>query len=414
MEKEHLIIIGAGITGLMAAYELSGHFNITILEAQDRTGGRIHTIVAEDMLVEAGAEFIHGHLPLTFNLLKKAGIGTQKIEGKMYRHKNGTLTEQHDIVEGWEQLLKEMKNTEADLTLAAFLDRHYPGENDFKKEIEAYAEGFDLADPTRASMKSLLKEWTKEQDDNYRVDGGYIALVNWLQTELAKKGVRIHTGKCVKQVDWEEKEVTVITAAEEKFYGYKLLVTVSASILGKVAAAGSINFTPEIDGYQKAAADIGFGGVVKVVLSFEKQCWPADAGFIISNQPFRTWWSQLPGQPLLLTGWAGGSAAASMKDKTDDEILSVAFTSLAIIFNMPLKELEALTTATYVFNWPANPFIEGAYSYATLDTASAKEILKTPLLNTIYFAGEGLYSGDHPGTVEAAIRSALDVAKLLK
>jgi len=414
MQKQTLIIVGAGITGLVAAYELAGHFDIIILEAQDRSGGRIHTIVQQGTVVEAGAEFIHGHLPLTFNLLKKAGIGTQKIEGKMYRYKNGKLVEQQEMVEGWDQLLKEMKNAGTDTTLSDFLNHHYPGDNSFKKEVESYAEGFDLADPSLVSVKSLYKEWSKEEGDNYRVSGGYSVLVDWLEAELVKKGVKLYTGKCVKQVDWQENDITITTATEEKLYSNKLLVTIPVSMLGKVAAAGSINFTPEIDGYQKAAAGIGFGGVVKVVLLFEKPCWPPNAGFIISDQPFRTWWSRLPGEPLILTGWAGGAAATAMKDKTDDEILAVAFASLSTILDIPTNELEALTTATYVFNWPAGLFIGGGYSYETLDSASAKEILNTPVLDTIFFAGEGLYSGDHPGTVEAAIDSALHVVKLLQ
>jgi len=57
----------------------------------------------------------------------------------------------------------------------------------------------------------------------------------------------------------------------------------------------------------------------------------------------------------------------------------------------------------------------GGYSYATPETANALKILNTPINEKLFFAGEGLYSGDHPGTVEAAIVSAKQtVAHLLK
>jgi monoamine oxidase len=46
--KLEIIVIGAGAAGLMAALELlkAGHA-VTILEARERTGGRIHTIHEE-------------------------------------------------------------------------------------------------------------------------------------------------------------------------------------------------------------------------------------------------------------------------------------------------------------------------------------------------------------------------------
>ena len=49
---------------------------VCILEARDRIGGRVHTVTEKGFSksIEAGAEFIHGKLPLTFKLLKEAGI----------------------------------------------------------------------------------------------------------------------------------------------------------------------------------------------------------------------------------------------------------------------------------------------------------------------------------------------------
>ena len=67
MSKPNLIIVGAGAAGLLAARELASSYSITVLEANNRTGGRINSIPSQfsSKPVEGGAEFIHGHCKLT-------------------------------------------------------------------------------------------------------------------------------------------------------------------------------------------------------------------------------------------------------------------------------------------------------------------------------------------------------------
>jgi len=80
MEEFPIIIVGAGASGLIAARELLRHGKkVIVLEARDRIGGRIHTVHENSYYVEAGAEFIHGELPLTIGLLREYHIGYRKI-----------------------------------------------------------------------------------------------------------------------------------------------------------------------------------------------------------------------------------------------------------------------------------------------------------------------------------------------
>ena len=89
MITQSIVIVGAGAAGLIAANKLSATFNITVLEARDRIGGRINTLTIQDQIIEGGAEFIHGNLPVTLQLLKDAQINYVAVKGEMYRKKNG-------------------------------------------------------------------------------------------------------------------------------------------------------------------------------------------------------------------------------------------------------------------------------------------------------------------------------------
>jgi len=108
MDKESILIIGGGAAGLMAAKELSIKYHVTILEAQERLGGRIHTLEAyHGAAIEAGAEFVHGPLPITLQLLDKANIEYKPISGRMYRIENGDWKEEEEMIEGWNDMIKK-------------------------------------------------------------------------------------------------------------------------------------------------------------------------------------------------------------------------------------------------------------------------------------------------------------------
>ena len=67
-----MIVVGAGLAGMAAAYELKrvGH-NVTILEAQDRVGGRIRTYDEDDGFAEG--LHVDGGLRCSQSLLSRAG-----------------------------------------------------------------------------------------------------------------------------------------------------------------------------------------------------------------------------------------------------------------------------------------------------------------------------------------------------
>src|SRR4026207_2171332 len=70
-----VLILGAGMAGLVAGYELSklGH-DVTILEARTRPGGRVHTLrepFTDGLYAEAGAARIPDEHELTLKYVKE-------------------------------------------------------------------------------------------------------------------------------------------------------------------------------------------------------------------------------------------------------------------------------------------------------------------------------------------------------
>lgn len=61
-EKPQIIIIGAGASGISAGVKLieNGFDNLIILEASDRTGGRIETIKFSEGFIDLGAQWVSG------------------------------------------------------------------------------------------------------------------------------------------------------------------------------------------------------------------------------------------------------------------------------------------------------------------------------------------------------------------
>lgn len=141
----HILIIGCGAAGLMAARTLlEKNHTVTVLEARDRIGGRIHTLLTKfSRPVEAGAEFIHGKQPLTLSILKQAGSENILLTGKHYTL-SGDEIEQGDLLdEQWKAFSHALKKLKTDTDLATFLKKNFGGAefDDFRQSIKGFAEG---------------------------------------------------------------------------------------------------------------------------------------------------------------------------------------------------------------------------------------------------------------------------------
>src|SRR5688572_10084259 len=76
-------IIGAGITGLTAAFRLQRENTpVTVYEGASRVGGPIQTVRSDGFLAECGPNSILETNSVIGNLIKDLGLGSQRVYPK--------------------------------------------------------------------------------------------------------------------------------------------------------------------------------------------------------------------------------------------------------------------------------------------------------------------------------------------
>lgn len=406
----HTLIIGAGATGLSAALELcSKGVAVTLLEASDRIGGRIHTLQPEgfSMEVEGGAEFIHGDLPLTRELMARFGLPTVPITGSYYVATGDGPQKIEAVSEEWDAFVSAMAALETDMTVGALLQRDFaaPHHAALRQEVHDRAQGLDLADIDELSVFCIREEWASEETE-FRPVNGYGPLCDRMLQACSGDGFRLETETVVTRMEWEEGKVTAF-ADNRTFSADAVIVTVPLPALRR----NQPEIVPEI-GLSKQAEGVGWGEVIKIALEFDAAFWEKehpDLGFLFADEGF-TFWTQLSLQKPLLTGWIGNDYAPQYADVTDSDLVARTLAKLANAF--PRESIGTRLRASAVFRYTATSPTGGAYSWLKPESYALLEQVAEGLGDTIFIAGEAWHP-EHTATVEGALQSGRDAAQRL-
>jgi monoamine oxidase len=439
-------IIGAGVAGLAAGRLLAvAGRRVTVIEARDRVGGRIHTHqLAPDLPIELGAEFIHGRPPGLWSLIREAHLPTYELEGSEIRYEGGRRSARGDQPGHAHQVLEDMvawleQRPEAtDMTFDQYLGLTAP-ESDAAEAAARYVEGFNAADRRRIGIAALAKQQRAEDaieaDRLFRVSSGYDAVPKFLAAEFVRAGGTLELQAPVRRIAWSRGSVTVtaLGAKETQFHARRALITVPLGVL----QAGSIEFEPRPGGILGQADRLAMGTALRIVLKFGGKFWPENLSFLFTPSEFpATWWTPMPNGAPVLTGWAGGPRAAVIEpcdtaanvepsrasaaieraagaDAGPPALLTACLSTLAKVFNRPRSELEGLLSSWHTHDWLTDPYARGAYSYVPAGALDAPGRMTHPVEDTLYFAGEHTDVTGHWGTVHAALQSGTLAAERL-
>lgn len=415
------VVIGAGLAGLAAAYALTrAGWEVTVLEARDRTGGRVLSYrFNEDprLVCELGAEWVGAsHVRIQalcrefdielkdhrfkaslmrdgvvkrpgewgFSPQAEAAFAKFRKQFEGYTEREKLRLDGHD----WWTWLEELGFTEDDLLLRDLQDSTDFGES--IRHVSAYAAAAEYF------------ESSPENEMDFKMVGGNSRLIDALGARVGEGNIR--RGKPVTHIRQRGGRVSV-TAGGETFEADACICTVPARVLN------DITFDPPLPARQREAAEqLQYARIIKNSVLFDERFWGDEDFSLVSDVTSHYYFHSTrdqPGPRGILCSYAVGEKADVLAAQGDRRRLDIITRDLA-----PLDQ-RAVTAARGIasYAWQRDRHTRGAYAlYRPGQWFTARPALQQPHLNVL-FAGEHL--ADWQGFMEGAINTGEEAAKAL-
>lgn len=386
MADVDVVVVGAGCAGLAAAKRLrAAGLSFRVVEAMRRIGGRALTTSTDfGIPFDQGCAWIHAADRNPFFADAQA---------------SGWTLQHHDM--GLDHLwFGKRKATEAEMErerraeaeLHACIERH-KGESDrLSTLVEAYhglrvsatfAGPMDFgADDDEISVTDFRA--AADLDPNYFTKEGFGALIHRWGADVPV------TLECpVKRIHWDGPGVKVETS-QGTLRARAVIVTVSTGVL----AFEDIAFTPDLpDRHLEAIHDLPMGLLTKIPLQISGHrlgLTPFDDVLIERHARQDLYFLAFPFDSDLLIGFVGGDFAWEMEAAGTEAAVDFVTDRLVDLFGSQVRQAVKHGTMT---NWSAERHVRGGYAATRPGKAHAREVLKDPVGDRIWFAGEALAGG---------------------
>ncbi len=441
-ETKKIIIIGAGLAGLSAAYELekAGH-RVVVLEAQERAGGRVHTVrdpFDGDLYAELGAvrvADVHFHVLRyieEFDLpIIEFGSGDPVyfLKGQRFMHTQDspwplelTEAEQEKGLGMWsdyiaayfpdigDPLAGNWPPSSAlkydDMTMAEYLAskgasddflRLYKTDNG--TEVDSYAALAWMA------AEVVDQDW----GTTYAIVGGNDALPRAFANSL---GGAIEYGAEAVRIDHDGLGVTVTfvqNGEEREVDGDYLVLAIPFPIVNEIDIV-----PPFADDKMEVIEELKMSPVTRVWVQTATKFWQAEGigGLKVAKTDtgVETLWdvsSVQAGERGLLMAYMQDQNALNMAMHPEDMRGSVALNEMSAFF----PDINNHAEATYQYAWQENPYARGAWAAMRPGmTAKLAPIVARPE-GRVHFAGEhtSVWIGWMQGALDSGIRVADEI-----
>lgn len=404
-----VVIIGAGISGLAAAKKLKEKgFNVIVLEAQDKVGGRLRTNRTLGVGFDEGASWIHGinGNPIT-SLAQQAGMQTfETIDdqadtcydiGGVLRNSTSYQNAEDQLYDILDTMMNNGNASQSFETVFANLYPEKATDRLWKFFLSTYVT-FDCGDLN--NLSSLLYNEGEEFAGAEKIaTNGYDTIANYLAN-----GINIQLNQRVSKIDYSNNKAKVThngTITEADY----LLVTVPLGVL----KSGNIQFVPTLPtAKQTAIQKVGMNCVNKFLLTWNTAFWD-DVQYISYTPEIKDKFNYFvnvkkfhPDVNALMT-FAYAEYARKTEMMTDKQIIDEIMLHLRDIYGNSIPNPSNMLRT----KWQTNENSFGAYSYTAVGTEMRHfDDLAEEVNDKLFFAGEHT-EADYFSTVHGAYLSGI-------
>jgi monoamine oxidase len=385
-----VVIIGAGISGLAAAKKLKEKgFNVILLEAQDKVGGRLRTDRSLGVAFDEGASWIHGTTgnPITA-LAQQAGMNTAFTDDDSRKSYDiggvlRSVTTFDNAEDELETILNTMMNSgNANQSFETVFNNLYPAKvNDrlWKFLLSTYVT-FDTGDLN--NLSSLLYNEGEEFGGKERIaTNGYDTIPNYLAN-----GLNVQLNQRVSKIDHSNTKIKITHNGMTTEADY-VLVTVPLGVL----KANTIQFVPALPTVKQTAIQkIGMNCVNKFLLTWNTAFWD-DVQYISYTPAIKDKFNYFvnvkkvnPSVNALMT-FAYADYARQTETMTDAQIIDEIMIHLRDIYGNSIPNPTNILRT----KWNRNENSFGAYSYTAVGTEMRHfDDLAEEVNDKLFFGGE--------------------------